>query len=94
MLRYASGITVAARTARSSVSVRVRIAPCASITAEMPVLVARTCGRRVSTLRKAAPTRCNQGAGPVPNHASFDSVTMSSAPDRAAFRASAGASAS
>ena len=56
------------------------------------MLVARTCGRRVSRLRKAR-LEVKIGALTFANHESFDSVTMTSAPSPGA-RASAGSTAS
>ena len=48
--------------------------------AEMPVVVARTCGRRVSMLRNAETVRCSHVPGPSPNQESFESVTIRRAP--------------
>lgn len=92
------GVAIGARestsTRRSCEAAAWRISPVASITAEMPVVVARTCGRRVSMLRNADTVRWSQVPGPSPNQASFDIVTRSSPPPAAAARACAGTTAS
>jgi len=85
-----SGRTVAASVPRWSTPSASSTSPVGAITAEMPVLVARSCGRRVSMLRNAAPTRCRRGPDPSANHESLDSVTISSAPRRAAPKARRG----
>ena len=83
--------TIAARPCTGAVA---RSAPLGAITAEMPVLVARTCGRRVSMLRKADTMRMSRGTSPYVNQESLESVTIRSAPPRIAARAKLGTAAS
>src|SRR5205807_75627 len=80
--------------ARSSTPARASSSPVGEITAEMPVFVARICGRRVSMLRNAETTRWSCGPPPAANQESFDSVTIRSAPRRTAASANPGSTAS
>ena len=91
--RVATG-TLATSARRSCTSARATISPVGRIAAEIPVLVARSWESRVSRLRNADTARCRRGPPPSANHESFESVSSSSAPSRAASRASRGVVAS
>jgi hypothetical protein len=88
------GSTETLSAVRSCTPADATTSPAGVIDAEMPVVVVRSCGRRVSTLRNAETTRCRYGPRPSPNQLSFEMVSSSSAPRRTASRASVGWTAS